>query len=113
MDFLSRIVSEKYSVAIRAVDVRPKSLRELLGVKFPPRGQFPLLLEGEKDIRDLWGREYRYCSGEGTDTPYGEKHPIITSAGPDGMFDTSDDISSVDIINLENWKTTRNREIGE
>ena len=113
LDFLSRIVSEKYSVAIRAIDVRPKSLRELLGVKFPPRGQFPLLLEGEKDIRDLWGREYRYCSGEGTDTPYGEKHPIITSAGPDGMFDTSDDISSIDIINLENWKTTRNREIGE
>lgn len=98
LDVLSRIVSEKYSVAIRSAGVRPKTLHELLGVRFPPQGQSPLLLEGEKDIRDLWGREYRYCTEKGADTPCGENRPLITSAGPDGVFDTSDDITNIDLM---------------
>lgn len=51
------------------------------------------------EVNDAWGRPLRYRSNAFYDTvPLGvENYPTITSAGPDGIYDTDDDISSDDI----------------
>ena len=85
----------------------PKTLRDLIGLMRHPKINVPLLLNGERDIRDQWGREYRYRPGDVTKTPFGRDRPLITSAGPDGVFDTADDITSFDEFKLRKQKEER------
>ncbi len=85
----------------------PKTLRDLIGLMRYPKINVPLLLNGEKDIRDQWGREYRYHHGDVRKTPFGKNRPLITSAGPDGVFDTADDITSLDEFKLLKQKEER------
>ena len=40
--------------------------------------------------QDVWGNEYRF-QGNGT------RRPVISSAGPDGVFDTEDDITNIEM----------------
>ena len=40
-------------------------------------------------VKDSWGNNYRFEGG-------GDTRPVITGAGPDGQFDTEDDIHSKD-----------------
>ena len=73
----------------------PKTLRELVGRRGARFGQL-LLPGGEDDLRDQWGHEYRYGLGRRKLTELLEHGPVVTSAGPDGIFDTEDDLSSDD-----------------
>jgi prepilin-type N-terminal cleavage/methylation domain-containing protein len=55
---------------------------------------YPLLY-----VVDAWGRPlgykyYYFTSGSNIDTDTIKTFPVITSAGPDGIFDTADDIKS-------------------
>lgn len=73
----------------------PEKLRDVLGVTLP-RTRIEILPEGECALVDSWGRDYDYSS-----THKGLKGgradlPLIRSAGPDGVFDTEDDLTSVD-----------------
>ncbi len=56
-----------------------------------PDGEEPLLLG---DCVDPWGNELKY-------EKRGKMLPCITSAGPDGEFDTEDDISNLDKSKVE------------
>lgn len=96
LSYLADKISVYNDLTSRTFASRPETLRDLLGVKFPPRGDLPLLLDGEKDIRDQWGKDYRYHAEFVTVKVSGMKWPVIISAGPDGVFDTLDDISSLD-----------------
>ena len=84
---------------------RPKSLRDLLEVSIPPKG-IPLLPEGENDLKDIFGTEYRYRvereDGKEID------RVVIVSAGPDGVFDTADDLSSEDYFRLRKLASEKN-----
>lgn len=94
LHYLGRTVSRRYPVAVGKRGARPDSLRTLLSVRIPPHG-VPLLPEGEQDIVDSWGHAYRYrLDGDGQEA--GGPRPIILSAGPDGRFETADDLSSDD-----------------
>lgn len=87
----------RYRMALRRFsdrDLRPASLRDLLTVK--TSDGVALLPGGEKDLKDSWGHDYRYCVGKGLNTRLTRERAIITSAGPDGIFGTSDDLSSND-----------------
>ena len=61
----------------------PNSLRDLID---DSNGKEPILLGGTGTIVDPWGNEYKLEKD-------GKRYAII-SAGPDGIFDTEDDIRS-------------------
>ena len=44
------------------------------------------LLDATRDDKDPWGNDFRITCDDGDDTVH------VTSAGPDGSFDTEDDI---------------------
>lgn len=99
----------KYPDSSHAIGPWPKSLHVLLDLKFPPGSDRPLLLGGDKDIQDQWGHEYRYRDGDIVRLAHGRCQPLITSAGPDGVFDTADDITSADEFKLRDQKAERGR----
>lgn len=88
-------VARGFPAAVGIPGTRPKALRDLIGIRDPEFGQL-LLPGGDNDIRDQWGREYRFSFGLGKKLKTNSEHPIIESAGPDGLFDTEDDLSSED-----------------
>lgn len=61
----------------------PSSLNDLITSK---NDEEPVVSGGEGALEDPWGTEYRY--------EHKGKKILIVSAGPDGEFDTDDDISS-------------------
>lgn len=93
-------IVHSYPRILRAPDARPKTLADLVAVRYPQTGT-PLLPEGEQCIRDHWGRPYRYRAEDVLGDAHGRRWPVITSAGADGMFGTADDLTSVDWIILQ------------
>lgn len=61
----------------------------------PKLGRRPTRTEGQEaiaDLEDAWGRAYRYLELDGSYYGTGEYYRL-GSAGPDGKFDTKDDIA--------------------
>lgn len=87
----------------------PKTLRDLIGLRDGKFGQL-ILPGGEDDIKDQWGHEYRYRVGQGEKIKMASEHPVITSAGPDGVFGTEDDLSSEDWFVFRRIENERRRE---
>src|SRR4051812_38750253 len=58
-----------------------------------PKQLVDLIAEvGMKDIKDSWGHDLKmFC---GADLPKGATGFAVVSAGPDGAFDTADDVRS-------------------
>lgn len=92
---LKILIEGDYRLAKKGSNVHPERLEELLVTKLPDKVN--TILKEEAEIRDVWGREYRYYSGERGPKLSRNRRPIIVSAGPDGVFDTEDDLSNDDI----------------
>ena len=94
---VSNLYRVLYRISRETGGVYPKTLQEVVG-RTSSRMEGPLLLGGEADLRDLWGHAYRYSIGQGKKIKMKHDHPVIVSAGPDGVFDTEDDLSSDDYL---------------
>ena len=78
----------------------PTNLRQLVGFKRYGRMVLP---EGEKALLDGWGREYDYRIERRSASGFpSEGVPVVISAGVDGKFGTEDDISSLELLRLQN-----------
>lgn len=99
-------VARDYALSVGRPGERPTDLRELLVCRNALSGR-DLLEDGENDIRDVWGHEYRYHFGQGGKLKMVPDHVVLTSAGPDGVFDTADDISSDDWFAFRKFELER------
>lgn len=78
----------------------PTNLHQLVGFKTVTG---TLLLAGEDELLDGWGREYGYrIERQVLSDGSGREYPVVSSAGEDGVFGTKDDISSLELIRMRN-----------
>ncbi len=105
---LYNMVKHIYPVVTCRSGTVPKTLHEVAVCREPGSGK-PLLPGGENDLKDQWGHEYRYRVGQGEKIKMATEHPIITSAGPDGVFGTEDDLSSEDWFVFRKIEAERRR----
>lgn len=100
---LRGIVEHEYKLGKRGKADHPKTLEELLTTTWGVGGDRHALAV-EADLRDVWGRAYRYQYRLDAPAPVNMVRAILVSAGPDGVFDTPDDLSSDDIYFLRKFQ---------
>ena len=86
---------------------RPQRLEDMLGAVNPGSDE-PFMIDGDNYRQDLWGHPYRYYVGQGEQKSHRSNRAVIVSAGPDGVFDTADDLSSEDYFRLRKLASEKN-----
>lgn len=98
---LKMVIDVDYQFAKGENGAHPERLEDLLSTRSLDRRH--TILEDVSEIRDVWGRDYRYSYGMKGPKLTRASRAIIISAGPDGVFDTLDDLSSDDIYPLRQF----------